>query len=396
MVPSIDSANFKDKKVLLRVDYNVPLDKDYNITDDLRIRESLPTIDKIIDDHGIPIVMSHLGRPKGKRVDSLSLKPVAEYLIDHFGYNVRFVNDCIGQEADAAVKCAAPGEVILLENLRFHPGESANDVEFAEKLSYLGDAYVNDAFATLHRKNASIYELPKLFEEKYAGLSVIWELDYFNNMLARPQKPYSAIVGGAKVSDKISFIRSLIEKTDTILIGGGMMFTFLKANGIEIGNSICETDKIDLAKELIEYAEAKNVKLLLPSDVIIADKFDNNANIKAVDVVEIPEGWMGMDIGPKTIKMFGDEISKSRTVIWNGPMGVFEMSNFSKGTDMIAGELAKATSKGAITVVGGGDSAAAIKKLNYDSKVTHVSPGGGAWLKFMEGSGLPGIEALEM
>ncbi|MCX8055037.1 MAG: phosphoglycerate kinase [Ignavibacteria bacterium] len=396
MIKSILDGNFDGKNVLVRVDFNVPYDKDGKVADDTRIKMTLPTIDHIIDGGGIPVIMSHLGRPKGERNLKYSLKPVADHLIEKYGYKVLFVEDCIGEIAEKAVKSAVPGEIVLLENVRFYPEEEKNDLEFAKKLARLGDAYVNDAFGSAHRAHSSTEAVAKLFEERYAGFLMKNELDYLNKALKSPIKPFVAVIGGAKISGKIDVINNLLDKCDTIIIGGGMIFTFYKAMGNNIGKSILEEDKIELASSLLNKAKEKNVQLLLPVDVVVADKFENEANIKIVPAEEIGNEDIGMDIGPKTQEEFAKVILQAKTVVWNGPMGVFEMPNFAKGTYTIAEALAKATENGAVTIVGGGDSAAAINQMGFDKKVSHVSTGGGASLEFLEGKQLPGVVALEI
>ncbi len=395
MIKSVDDENFEGERVLVRVDFNVPLNGHQEITDDLRIMESLPTINQIIHDGGIPIILSHLGRPKGKWVNKLSMDTVADFLEKKYGYNVIFAPDCLGKAPNDAIEKAKPGDIVLLENLRFYNYEVSNDLEFAKILSQYGDSYVNDAFGTVHRYHSSIYELPKLFEKRFAGKSLVWELEYLGNAMNNVVHPYTGIIGGAKISDKIKVIKKLIEVCDTILIGGGMMFTFYKAMGLQIGRSIFEAEKVEMAKELIELAKSHNCNLVLPVDIVVADHFANDANFKEVDVENIPPDWLGLDIGSQTRKQFKDIIMDSRTIIWNGPMGVFEMDSFSIGTLAVATSLANVTAKGAITIIGGGDSGAAIKKMHLMNKVTHVTPGGGAWLSYMEGEVLPGIEALE-
>lgn len=396
MIKSILDGNFDGKNVLVRVDFNVPYDKDGKVADDTRIKMTLPTIDHIIDGGGIPVIMSHLGRPKGERNLKYSLKPVADHLIEKYGYKVLFVEDCIGEVAEKAVKSAVPGEIVLLENVRFYPEEEKNDLEFAKKLARLGDAYVNDAFGSAHRAHSSTEAVAKLFEERYAGFLMKNELDYLNKALKSPIKPFVAVIGGAKISGKIDVINNLLDKCDTIIIGGGMIFTFYKAMGYNIGKSILEEDKIELASSLLNKAKENNVQLLLPVDVVVADKFENEANIKIVPAEEIGNDDIGMDIGPKTQEEFAKIILQAKTVVWNGPMGVFEMPNFAKGTYAIAEALAKATENGAVTIVGGGDSAAAINQMGFDKKVSHVSTGGGASLEFLEGKQLPGVVALEI
>lgn len=395
MLKSVDYENFEGERVLLRVDFNVPLNSRQEITDDLRIMESLPTINQIINDGGIPIILSHLGRPRGKWVNKLSLETVAHYLKNKFDYNIVFSDDCLGKAPFDAIEKAKPGDVVILENLRFYNYEVSNDLEFAKILRQYGDAYVNDAFGTVHRYHSSIYELPKMFENRFGGKSLMWELEYLGNAMANVVHPYTGIIGGAKISDKINVIKKLIEVCDNILIGGGMMFTFYKAMGLEIGRSIFEAEKVEMAKELIELAKNNNCNLLLPVDIIVADHFANDADSKAVGIENIPSDWMGMDLGPETRKQFKKVIMDSRTIVWNGPMGVFEFEKFSRGTLAVATSLANVTAKGAMTIIGGGDSGAAIKQMHLMNKVTHVTPGGGAWLKYMEGEGLPGIEALD-
>ncbi len=387
---------FTHKLVLIRVDFNVPLDENNKITDDTRINESLSTINKVIDDGGIPVLMSHLGRPKGERNMKYSLKPVADYLENHYGYDVIFAEDCIGESAKAAVKKAEIGQIVLLENLRFYKEEEKNDLEFARKLADLGDAYINDAFGTAHRAHASTAAVASFFTDRFAGKLLTDEIEYLGKAVQNPRRPFVAILGGAKISGKIDVIDNLMDKCDAILIGGGMMFTFYKAMGLEIGKSILEADKVQLASEILEKAKKKNIRLLLPQDVTIANSFSNDAETKIVPFNEIPADWFGMDIGPLTMATFEKEIVGAKTVIWNGPMGVFEMENFAKGTFSIAQSLAKATNIGAITIVGGGDSAAAISQMKFKNKVTHVSTGGGASLEYLEGKILPGISALEI
>jgi len=396
MIKSIYDFDFSGHKVLVRVDFNVPLDSENNVTDDNRIRESIPTIDKIIDDGGIPILMSHLGRPKGERKPKYSLKPVADYLKNKLGYSVIFAEDCVGEQAKNAVNNAKIGDIVLLENLRFHKEEELNDSEFARKLASLGDVYVNDAFGSAHRAHASTYAVALLFDNRLAGKLMLDEIEYLGKAITNPKKPFVAIIGGAKISGKIDVIKNLLDKCNSILIGGGMSFTFFKAMGLEIGKSILEEDKISLASELLQEARKKNVQLFLPIDIIVANQFSNDAEYKCVKQGEIPNDWHGMDIGIETRNLYKNEIIKAKTIIWNGPMGVFEMEKFNKGTIAIADALVEVTAKGAITIVGGGDSAAAINQLNYKNKITHVSTGGGASLEFLEGKTLPGIEALSI
>ncbi|MFP4544718.1 MAG: phosphoglycerate kinase [Candidatus Kapaibacterium sp.] len=394
MIRSIYDEFFEGRRVLIRADFNVPLTDDRQVADDTRITATLPTIDKIIDDGGIPVIMSHLGRPKGEPQPEYSLKPVALHLQNKLGYSVIFASDCIGEVAENAVRNAAPGDIVILENLRFHKEEKANDSEFAAQLAKLGDMYVNDAFGSAHRAHASTVAAAKLFKQRYAGQLMMDEINNLNKALKNPQNPFVAVIGGAKISGKIDVIKNLYDKCDTILIGGGMSFTFYKAQGLEIGNSILEEDKIDLAKELISEADKKNVKLLLPDDVVVAADIKKGADHKTVDSDSIPADMSGVDIGEKTREKYSAIIRDAMTIVWNGPMGVFEIDEFAIGTEAIAKAMADATGKGAKTIIGGGDSASAVKKLGFEGKVTHVSTGGGASLEFLEGKKLPGIEAL--
>ena len=391
---SINDLNLKDKKVLVRVDFNVPLDENLNVTDDIRIVSSLPTIKKIISDGGNAILMSHLGRPKGKVNLKYSLKPAAEKLAELLGKNVILAPDCIGEEVKKIVNSMKPGDVVLLENLRFHQEEEKNDAGFAKQLSELGDIYINDAFGSAHRAHASTEGVTKYINQCAAGYLMQKELEYLGGAVSFPKKPYCAILGGAKISGKIDVINNLLDKVDTMLIGGGMAFTFFKAQGKEIGKSLLEEEKLELAKELLNKVKDMNVRFLLPIDVVVADEFKNDSPSETVSIDNVASAKMGLDIGPETIKLFKDEIIKSKTIVWNGPMGVFEMPNFAKGTFEIAEALAKATANGAITVVGGGDSSAAISKAGLEDKVSHVSTGGGASLEFLEGKILPGVAAL--
>ena len=392
---TIDDVSVKGKKVLVRVDFNVPLDENKNITDDKRIVETIPTIKKILKDGGTPILMSHLGRPKGKRKPEFSLAPVAKKLGELLSIKVTLSPDCIGADTKKVVAAAKPGEVVLLENLRFHAEEEANDEHFAKELASLGEVYVNDAFGSAHRAHASTEGVTRFLKPAVAGYLMEKELKYLSQAVGNPNRPYVAIIGGAKISGKIDVINNLLGKVDALIIGGGMMFTFLKAMGKEIGNSILESDKLDLAKGLLDKTKSGKAKLLLPVDCIVAEKFENTAAKKVVDIDAIPQGWVGMDIGPKSIDAFRSEIVKAKTVVWNGPMGVFEMENFEAGTKAVAEALVEATKGGASTIVGGGDSAAAIAKFGLESKVSHVSTGGGASLEFLEGKVLPGVAALD-
>jgi phosphoglycerate kinase len=391
---TIDQLELQGKRVLTRVDFNVPLDEYGNITDDRRIVAALPTIEKIIRDGGKAILMSHLGRPKGERKPEYSLAPVAKRLSELLDKEIIFVDDCIGDKVKETVANMQNGDVVLLENLRFYPGETKNDPDFAKQLAELGDVYVNDAFGTAHRAHASTEGVTHYIEKCAAGYLMQKELDYLGNAIENPRRPFTAILGGAKVSGKIDVIKNLFSKVDYLLIGGGMVFTFLKAEGYEVGKSLVEEDKIELAKEILEKAENKNVGFILPTDVVCAKEFSNDSPAETYDIDNIPDDMMGLDIGPKTVRNFKEIILMSKTVVWNGPMGVFEFDNFAKGTREIAEALADATAYGATTIVGGGDSAAAMKKFKLEHGVSHVSTGGGASLEFLEGKELPGVAAL--
>ncbi|TKB98657.1 phosphoglycerate kinase [Pedobacter cryophilus] len=392
---TIDDINFSNKKALIRVDFNVPLDADFNITDDKRMTAALPSIQKILNDGGSVILMSHLGRPKDGPTDKYSLRHIVAHLSKLLNKEVAFADDCIGAQAIEKAASLKSGEVLLLENLRFYKEEEKGDVAFAEKLSKLGEIYVNDAFGTAHRAHASTSIIAQFFPQaKYFGYLMGAELANAEKILNHAERPFTAIMGGAKVSDKILLIEKLLDKVDYLLIGGGMTYTFIKAAGGEIGNSLVELDKVDLAKELVKKAEAKGVKLLIPTDSLIADAFSNDAKTERALSKNIPEGWMGLDISDDTIATFSEVIKKSKTVLWNGPMGVFEMSSFEKGTKEVAFAVVEATKNGAFSLIGGGDSAAAVAKFGLEDEVSYVSTGGGALLEYMEGKELPGVKAI--
>ncbi len=392
---TVDQYNFKGKKAIMRVDFNVPLNDKFEVTDDNRIRAALPSIRKILSDGGSAILMSHLGRPKEGPEDKFSLKHIIPDLSGHLGIPVKFASDCIGEKTLEMKKSLKPGEVLLLENLRFYKEETKGDEGFSKKLAEGADVYVNDAFGTAHRAHASTTIVAKFFpNDKVFGYLINDELQAMDKVLKNNEKPFTAIMGGAKVSDKILVIENLLDKVDNLIIGGGMTYTFIKARGGEIGNSLCEEDKLDIASGLVKKAKEKGVNLILPVDHILADKFDNAASTKKGKIDEGRPGWMGLDIGEESIKLFSDIIMKSKTILWNGPMGVFEMENFRKGTVAIAEAIAKATGNGAFSLVGGGDSVAAVNKFGLADKISYVSTGGGAMLEYIEGKELPGIEAI--
>lgn len=389
---TIRDIDVTGKKVLVRCDFNVPLDKETGeITNDLRIVGALPTIKYLLEHKAKVILCSHLGKPKGEVKPSLSLAPVAKRLSEYLGFEVKLAKDIVGEDAKRLASELKEGEAILLENVRFDAREEANDAEFSKELASLADIYVNDAFGTAHRAHSSTAGVAD-YLPAVCGFLIEKEVQMLGDSLNNPERPFVAILGGAKVSDKIKVIENLIEKADSIIIGGGMTYTFLKAMGYNVGNSICELDRLDLAKETMKKAEEKNVKLLFPVDTVCGKEFSNDTEIKVVNSKEIPDGWQGLDIGPESVKLFTEELKKAKTVMWNGPLGVFEFENFAKGTNAIAKVLSEID---AITIIGGGDSAAALEKGGYSEKMTHISTGGGASLEFLEGKILPGIDCLE-
>ena len=392
---TVNDFNFKDKKALVRVDFNVPQSADLKVTDNTRIQAVKPTIDKILNDGGSVILMTHLGRPKGKVTEEFSLKNIVGEIETVLGRTVKFCADCIGNEATEMTSELQPGEILLLENLRFYNEEEKGDKEFAEKLAKYADAYVNDAFGTAHRAHASTAIIAEYFPEtKFFGLLMAKELEAVEKVLGNGEKPVTAILGGSKVSTKITIIENILPAIDNLIIGGGMSFTFIRALGGHIGNSLLEEDKLTLALEILEKAKAQNVKVFLPTDAVIADEFSNDADRREVDIYDIPEGWMGMDAGSKSRVLFHDVIMNSRTILWNGPIGVFEMPNFAAGTIALGDSIAESTELGAFSLVGGGDSVAFVKQFGYDDKVSYVSTGGGAMLESLEGKELPGVKAI--
>jgi phosphoglycerate kinase len=392
---TIDFLNFSGKKALIRVDFNVPLDDKFNITDDNRMVGAIPTIEKILNDGGSVILMSHLGRPKDGPTEKYSLKHLVRHLAILLNRDVQFADDCIGGSAISKAEGLKSGEVLLLENLRFYKEEEKGDEAFAEKLAALGEVYVNDAFGTAHRAHASTAIIAKFFPAaKYFGYLMAGELANAEKILNHAEKPFTAIMGGAKVSDKILLIEQLLEKVDNLIIGGGMAYTFAKAQGGQIGNSLVEDDKLDLAVDLLKKAKAKNVNLLLPVDSVIADAFAADANTEIAKNNAIPLGWMGLDIGPESVRSFIEVVKSSKTILWNGPMGVFEMQKFESGTKSVAEAVVAATKNGAFSLIGGGDSAAAVAKFGFEDDVSYVSTGGGALLEYMEGKELPGVRAI--
>jgi len=392
---TVEHFNFSGKRALIRVDFNVPLNDKFEITDDTRLKAALPTIKKILGDGGSVVLMSHLGRPKEGPEERYSLKHVVPYLTEKLGVDVQFADDCISEAALAQSGALQPGQVLVLENLRFYNEEKKGDEDFARKLAKHGDVWVNDAFGTAHRAHASTAIVGNFLSDKVCGYVIEQELANADKVLSSGEKPLTAIMGGAKISDKILIINNLLDRVDNLLIGGGMAYTFFKAQGGSIGNSLCEEDKLDLARSLIQKAKDKGVNLLLPEDSVAADDFSNDANKEVVDNMNIKDGYMGLDIGPKAREAFEKVVRESRTILWNGPMGVFEMSNFAEGTKAIARAVVDATAAGAFSLIGGGDSAAAVNNLGYGDKVSYVSTGGGALLEYMEGKELPGVAALK-
>lgn len=392
---TVDDFNFENKKALVRVDFNVPLDGEFNVTDSNRIEAAKPTIIKILEDGGSAVLMSHLGRPKGERNAALSLSHICDKVSEVIGVQVKFVDDCVGEKAERAVAELESGEVLLLENLRFYAEEEKGDKPFAEKLSHLGDIYVNDAFGTAHRAHASTTIVAGFFADKKCfGYLLAKEIKAIEKVMKTGEKPVTAILGGAKVSSKITIIENILSKINHLIIGGGMTYTFIKAQGGKVGNSICEDDKMDLALSILQKAKDLGVQVHLPVDVIAADDFSNNANTKIVAVDDIPDGWQGLDAGPRTLENFREVIHVSKTILWNGPVGVFEMEKFAKGTISVGNFIVESTENGAFSLVGGGDSVAAVKQFGFEDKVSYVSTGGGAMLESLEGKSLPGISAI--
>lgn len=390
---TINDYDFRDKKALIRVDFNVPLDEDGEVGDASRIEAAKPTVDKILGDGGSVILMSHLGRPKGVE-QKYSLRQIVGKVSEILGVDVKFIPASVGDVAEEAAKELQPGEVLLLENLRFNPEEQKGNENFAKELASLGDIYVNDAFGTAHRAHASTTVIAKFFKDKCFGYLLAREIESIEKVLGDSNKPVTAVLGGAKVSTKITVIENILSKIDHLIVGGGMTYTFIKARGGNIGSSLVEDDKTDLALKILKSAESKGVRVHLPVDAVIADSFSELANTEVVAVDDIPDGWMGLDIGPQTIEIFGEILRDSRTILWNGPMGVFEMEPFAKGTIAVGEHIAEATENGAFSLVGGGDSVAAVKEFNLEDKMSYVSTGGGAMLEMLEGKSLPGIEAI--
>ncbi|GIM58264.1 phosphoglycerate kinase [Capnocytophaga canimorsus] len=392
---TIDNFNFKDKKALIRVDFNVPLDENFKVTDNTRIEAAKPTIEKILNDGGSVVLMSHLGRPKGEKNQKYSLKHIVDEVSKELGKPVVFVDDCVGESVEKAVAAAPSGSVILLENLRFYAEEEKGNEDFSAKLAKLGDIYVNDAFGTAHRAHASTTIVAKFFpNNKCFGYLLAKEIESIDKVMKSGEKPVTAILGGSKVSSKITIIENILDKVNHLIIGGGMAYTFVEAQGGKIGDSICEDDKLQLALDILAKAKSKGVEVHLPVDVVAADDFNNEAKTQVVDVTNIPDGWQGLDAGPKSLANFKEVILKSKTILWNGPVGVFEMPTFAKGTIEVGNFIAEATKNGAFSLVGGGDSVAAVKQFGFENKVSYVSTGGGAMLESLEGRVLPGIQAI--
>jgi phosphoglycerate kinase len=392
---NLSRSDLSGKRVLVRADFNVPLDDQGNITDDTRIRAALPTIQDLLSKEAKVILCSHFGRPKGQVKEDMRLTPVAKRLSELLGQNVTKTDDCIGEEVAKTVEAMLPGQVVLLENVRFYAEEEKNDPEFSQKLASIADLYVNDAFGTAHRAHSSTEGVTHYLSPSVAGFLIEKELEYLQNAIENPQRPLAAIIGGSKVSSKIGVIETLLEKVDKLLIGGGMIFTFYKARGLNVGKSLVEEDKLELAKMLEAKAKERGVDLLLPTDVVVADNFAADANAQTVSIENIPDGWMGLDIGPDSIKVFQDALTQCKSVIWNGPMGVFEFDQFAQGTEAIARTLADLTGQGVTTIIGGGDSVAAVEKVGVAERMSHISTGGGASLELLEGKELPGIAALD-
>ncbi|WP_298475065.1 phosphoglycerate kinase [uncultured Maribacter sp.] len=391
----INDFNFENKKALIRVDFNVPLDENFNVADATRIEAAKPTIIKVLEDGGSAVLMSHLGRPKGTRNADMSLKHICDKVSEIIGVKIKFVEDCVGEAAEKAVAELQSGEILLLENLRFYGEETSGDVGFAEQLSKLGDIYVNDAFGTAHRAHASTTVVAQFFpDNKCFGFLLAQEIESIEKVMKTGDKPVLAILGGSKVSSKITIIENILDKVDHLIIGGGMTYTFIKAQGGKVGGSICEDDKMELALDILKQAKEKGVEVHIPVDVLAADDFSNDANTQIVDVRAIPDGWEGLDAGPKTLENFKEVILKSKTILWNGPIGVFEIESFAKGTIALGNYIDESTQKGAFSLVGGGDSVAAVKQFGFSDKVSYVSTGGGAMLESLEGKTLPGIAAI--
>ncbi len=391
---NINNYDFTGKKVLIRVDFNVPLDENFNVADDTRIRAAAPTIKLVLEKGGAAILMSHMGRPKGERIDKYSLRHIVPTVSKILGVDVKFAEDCIGPAAEQAAAQLKPGEVLLLENLRFHKEETKGDENFAAQLAKLGDVYVNDAFGTAHRAHASTAVVAKFFKEKMFGLLMLKEIESLNKVLNDTKHPFTAIIAGAKVSTKITVIESLMEKVDNLIIGGAMTYTFIKARGGKVGNSLVEEDMLDVARDIEQKAKDKGVNLYLPVDSVNAKEFKDTDEKQITPIDQVPDGWMGLDVGPQSVKLFADVVKKSATILWNGPVGVFEFENFAQGTKGLGQAIAEATANGAFSLVGGGDTVAAVNKFGLADKMSYISTGGGALLEYIEGKELPGIKAI--